>query len=281
MSDVFGDGGADAATNAAKAKQDEARRQFEMIKGLTDTATTSGIAQFEKDIANQEKNLGRQEQLISQLDPTIIEASQQALRLLKGEDASTLAPLKRQRERQRQKIVNSLREQLGPGAETSTAGMQALTMFDSETDQLMSGAQQQALGNLGNISSQFTSQRPDMFREIMGRSQFGQGKSDLLFKQAGMLQGSGQAMIDTAGAEWTGDVIRGQQNRAFNLKLFDAAVQGGMMLAGAPPGGAKGTDTASTSGGGGGGGSSMGQNLMMGLGFTRKDQYQPGGNFSK
>lgn len=275
MSDVFGDGGADAATNAAKAKQDEARRQFGMVKDLTDQATVSGIAQFEKDIANSEKNLSRQEQLISQLDPTIIEASQQALRLLKGEDASTLGPLKAQRDRQRQKLMNSLRAQLGPGAETSTAGMQALTMFDSETDQLFAGAQQQALGNLGNISSQFSSQRPDMFREIMGRSQFGQGKSNLLFNQAGILQGAGQNLIDTAGAEWTGDVIKGQQNRAFNMKLFDAAVQGGAMALGAPPGAAP-----KMSGGGSSGGPSMGQNLMTGLGFTRKDQYQKGGNFS-
>lgn len=232
---LFGDGGAGSAGAAAMAKQDEARRQFQMVKGITDDATASGIAQFEKDIANQEKNLSRQEQLISQLDPTIIEASQQALRLLRGEDASTMAPLKRQREIQRQKLVNSLREQMGPGAESSTAGMQALTMFDSESGNLYAGAQQQALGTLGNISSQFTSQRPDMFREIMGRSQYGQGKSGLLFKQAGMLQGAGQNLIDTAGAENVEGMMRGQQDTAFRKGLFDAAVQGGMAAFGKPP----------------------------------------------
>lgn len=232
---LFGDGGAGAAGAAAMARQDEARRQFQMIKGITDDATASGIAQFEKDIANQEKNLSRQEQLISQLDPTIIEASQQALRLLRGEDASTMAPLKRQREIQRQKLVNSLREQMGPGAESSTAGMQALTMFDSESGNLYAGAQQQALGTLGNISSQFTSQRPDMFREIMGRSQFGQGKSNLLFRQADILKGAGQDLMDTAGSEFVEAAMLGKQDTGFRKGLFDSAVQGGMMAAGMPP----------------------------------------------
>lgn len=258
---IFGDGGAGAAQGAAMAKQAEARRQYAEIKKITDQATSSGMAQFEKDIANQERNLSRQEQLISQLDPTIIEASQQALRLLRGEEAASLGPIKNQRAQQRQKLVNSLREQLGPGAETSTAGIQALTRFDSETGNLMSGAQQSALSGLGSLSQQFTSQRPDMLREIMGRSEFGQGGSNLLFKQAGMLSGQGQSLIDTAGAEFTGDAIRGQQRAAFGGAILSGAIQGASAAA---------TGGASSAGGGG---SSMGKNFMMGIGAKRADQY--------
>lgn len=246
---LFGDGGAGAAGAAAMDKEREARRQYALaeqrygeIKDITGRATSGGIAQFEKDIANQEKNLARQEQMISQLDPTIIEASQQALRLLRGETSSTLAPLKRQRDMQRQKLVNSLREQMGPGAETSSAGMQALTMFDSETDNLFAGAQQQALSNLGSISAQFTAQRPDMFREIAGRSNFGQGASNLLFQQAGALNQAGgqlgqfgQSLVDTAGAGHVERMMKGQADSAFRKQLFGAAVMGGAMAAGAPP----------------------------------------------
>lgn len=223
----LGDGGAGAAGSAAKSQQMEARRQYQEIKGITDQAVSSGIAQFETDIKNQEKNLARQEQLISQLDPTIIEASQQALRLLRGDNSSTLAPLQRQRDMQRQKLVNSLREQLGPGAETSSAGMQALTAFDSETSNLFAGAQQQALSNLGGISSQFSSQRPDMFREIAGRSAFGQGKSNLLFNQAQALQGTYGALRDTAGADQVAQMMRGQQDFSFRKGIFDTALQTG------------------------------------------------------
>jgi hypothetical protein len=201
---------ASAAGNAARAQQSEAQRQYANLQNITDRATVSGIAAADKSIAAQDKNISRQEQLISQLDPTIIEASQQALRLLKGESASTLGPLKQQRDQARQKLVNSLREQLGPGAETSTAGIQALTRFDAETSNLFAGAQQAALSNLGNISSQFTSQRPDMLRELQGQHNFGQTQSSLLFNQANVLSGAGNNLINTAGANYVEGTLAGK-----------------------------------------------------------------------
>ena len=123
-----------AAQAAAMAQQQAAQAAYDETAGIVNPATTAGLLAFDRDIKNQEKNLSRQEQLISQLDPTIIEASQQALRLLRGESSSTLAPIQAQRDQQRQKLMNSLRQQLGPGAESSTAGIQALTRFDAETN---------------------------------------------------------------------------------------------------------------------------------------------------
>jgi hypothetical protein len=191
------------------------------------------MASLDRDIKNQEKNLSRQEQLISQLDPTIIEASQQALRLLKGEQASSMGPLKQQRDMQRQKLLASLRAQLGPGAETSTAGIQALTRFDMETGQLMSGAQQQMLGTLGNVSSQFTSQRPDMLREISGLSGFGQAQTDLQFRRAAALSNARQGLQQTAGAQHIGGMMAGQQQQAMGNQLVNlAGTVGGSFLGG-------------------------------------------------
>lgn len=221
---------ANAAQAAALAQQQEAQRQARTIGGITDQATASGIASFEQDIKRQEKNLSRQEQLISQIDPTVIEASQQALRLLRGEQSSTLAPIQQQRDMQRQKLLNSLREQLGPGAETSTAGIQALTRFDSETNSLMSGAQQQALSGLGGIAGQFNSIRPDMFRDIMGLSQLGQGKSNLLFNQASIFQNSNRPLLDTAGAQFTGDTVKANQGIALQNQLIGGGITAGTAL---------------------------------------------------
>jgi hypothetical protein len=152
--------------------------------------------------------------MISQIDPTIIEASQQALRLLRGEESSTLNPLKNQRNVQRQKLLNSLREQLGPGAETSTAGIQALTRFDSESSNLFAGAQQQALGNMGNIGGQFSQMRPDMLRESMGLGQMVQNKSNFGINQANALSGVNTGMLQSAGANQTYDLLRGQNQQA-------------------------------------------------------------------
>jgi len=222
-----GNDAAKAAQNAAMAQQEAARRSYAKTARIVNPATTAGLLAFDRDIKSQEKNLARQEQLISQLDPTIIEASQQALRLLRGESSSTLAPIQAQRDQQRQKLLNSLRQQLGPGAESSTAGIQALTRFDAETNQLMSQQQQSALQGLGSLSSQFTSQRPDMLREINGLSQFNQEKTNLSFRQAAALSSARLGLQQTAGAQYTGDLVRAQNQQALSNQITGAVIQGG------------------------------------------------------
>lgn len=248
MTRIGGDAAAHGAQSAAQAQERSSKRSYNQLKGrlgaatqLVNDTTVSGLMQFDKDISNQERNLSRQEQLIAQLDPTIIEASQQALRLLRGEQSSTLAPLKNQRDMQRQKLVNSLRAQMGPGAETSTAGIQALTRFDAETDNIFAGAQQQAISNLGQVGSQFNSQRPDIQREIMGLSALGQGKTALGYQQAGMwnqqantLFAARQPVTQLAGAKYTAETLRGQEQQKAG---FMAAESGFSMLGAA--GGAK------------------------------------------
>lgn len=234
-----------AAQAAAQAQAAEARRQYDLNSGILQGgadrlqgATVAGLASLDKDMANQERNLARQEAMISQIDPTVIEASQQALKLMRGEQSSTLQPFQNQRNMQRQKLVNRLREQLGPGAETSTAGIQALTRFDSESDQLFAGAQQQALSNLGNTFGQFNSGRPDIGREIGLLSNYGQQKVGLAQNQSnydlqrvGALAGSGAQLMQTAGSQFLGAQLQGQyqQNQA-NQFLNAGATAAGAML---------------------------------------------------
>jgi hypothetical protein len=224
-----GDGGAGAAQAAAMSQQREARSQYGEQAGMIRGASTASLAQMDQALQMQERNLARQEQLIAQIDPTIMEASQQALRLLKGESSSTLAPLERQRDMQRQKLMNSLREQLGPGAETSTAGIQALTRFDAETGTLMSGAQQQSLGNLGNIFGQFSAAKPNMTGEIGGLAALAGQRANIGYGGAAALGQAGQGMLQTAGAQYTGAVIKGQQQSALQNQIVGGAVQAGTM----------------------------------------------------
>lgn len=228
-----------AAQNAALQQQRMAEQHYDYNKKQLNNArtelqgyTVAGLASLDRDIKNQEKNLSRQEQMIANLDPTIIEAAQQALKLMRGETSSTLAPLQRQRQMQRQKLLSSLREQLGPGAETSTAGIQALNRFDSETDSLFAGAQQQALGNLGQVSAQFTSQRPDMFREIAGLSGFGQqkyalgqGMANFDLQRINALQGGQAQVLNTTGAQYTSDVMRGQFGQMAGIRQQELGAQ--------------------------------------------------------
>ena len=228
---LFGDGGAAAAGKAAMAQKREARRQYDEALARTEPVTVESLAQMDKALKYQERNLSRQEQLVSQIDPTIIEASQQALRLMRGDASSTLAPLQQQRDLQRQKLMNSLREQLGPGAETSTAGIQALTRFDAESGQLFSGAQQQALSNMGNIFGQFSSGKPDMLQQSAGYAGMAQNRAGLRYNQQQALSGALSGMYNSAGADYTKDVMRGQANAAFGKSLINAgATIGAAML---------------------------------------------------
>lgn len=247
-----------AAHFAAAEQQAEAKRQYDLSSGIVNKATVEGLASFDKDIANQERNLSRQESLISQIDPTIIEASQQALKLLRGETSSALAPLQNQRNMARQKLVNQLREQLGPGAETSTAGIQALNRFDSESSNIFGNAQQQAIGNLGNTAGQFNATRPDMFREIMGLSSLGQGKTALQYNQANSLMNFGQGMANTAGAEYTRDMLEGQWDQARGKQLYQAGVQQKQQVLDFFSGMMGGGKSKSSAGGDGGGNSAGG-----------------------
>jgi hypothetical protein len=221
---VVGDFGAGAAQNAAMQQQGEAGAAYQQYASIVNPATTAGLLQLDKDIASQDRNLVRQEQLISQIDPTLIEASQQALKLLRGEQSSTLAPIERQRQQQRQTLLNTLREQLGPGAETSTAGIQALTKFDSDSNNLLSNQQQQALSGLGGLATQFNSTRPDMLREISGRSALTQAKTGLEFQRAQGLFSARQPLFQTAGANQTANSLFGQTLGGFASAGVSAAV---------------------------------------------------------
>lgn len=246
--EFFGNRGPEAAQSAAMAQQAEARRQYDEQKKIYDTATTKGLMTFDQALQGQEKNISRQEQLIAQIDPTIMEASQQALKLLRGEQSSTLAPMQKQRELQRAQLVNHLREQLGPGAETSTAGIQALNRFDSETSSLSTNAQQSAIQLLGGVGAQFNSIRPNMLQENTGLANLGQGRAALQFGQAEGLRAAGAPLIGSAGAQFTQSVLQGQQSTARLNSWLDSSLKFGEAFGGAGMG----------AGGGGGGSANTG-----------------------
>lgn len=251
-----------AAGGAAMAQQREARGAYNEFKNLSQTATTQGLASLDQDIQKFEKAIGRQEQLAAQIDPTIVEASQQALRLLRGEEARSLAPVQQQRQKQRQGLLNTLREQLGPGAETSSAGIQALTAFDQETSSLMAGAQQSALSQLGGLATQFSGIRPDEFRGLSALSGLGQQRSALQMQQAEGLFRARQPLLGTAGAQFIGSQIRAQHQMAQNQAIMGLAGTAAGFALGGPMGGALGGQLGSAAGGG----SSIGQLNQAGYG---------------
>lgn len=96
----------------------------------------------------QKAAMDRDESIINAVDPAIKEAGSQAYRLMQGQEAAVLQPFKAEFDRKRQELQARLREQLGPGFESSTAGILALSKFDMQSQMAMSQIQSNALGQL-------------------------------------------------------------------------------------------------------------------------------------
>lgn len=237
-------------------------------------------------LENQQQSISRQQELFASIDPAVMEASQQALQLLQGEEARSLAPLKKERASQRRALVDRLREQLGPGAETSTAGMQALNSFDDDTSALLSNAQQQGIsqlfgiaqtgaqgrsalnqgiGQLANIGGAFGQRAGRMSNASLGANQmlqnvFNQGTANLM-GAAGLEQGAFANLINAqsglaagSGSEFVAEQLRGQAQNQF----VNDRIQAGEQMVASFMGSEGGDSMVSGLMGGGGGGAAAG-----------------------
>lgn len=143
----------------ADAQQGIADAQLGAAQGKRDAAvgaampTTAELEQMSRTIQLTEQAIARQEKLLSTIDPAILEAGKQALKLMRGEEAQTLTPLRNQRAQQRQELLNQLREKLGTGAESSSTGIRALNDFDMQTASLISDAQDKAISKYLTVAA--------------------------------------------------------------------------------------------------------------------------------
>jgi hypothetical protein len=220
-----GNRAADAAGNAAKAREAELRTAVGQGKQglanakaraqqvISDANSPAEMQALQKAFAQQGAALDRQAKLFESIDPAIMEASQQALSLLRGEEAKSLAPLRANMKRQRQQLVDRLREQLGPGAETSTAGMQALNRFDQQSSDSLFNAQQQSMGDLFGMGLQ--GERAKLGREqVVNQGTATMGQIGGLFGQSAGRKSAANA--SAAGIERQGfaDLMNAQQGLA-------------------------------------------------------------------
>lgn len=162
-----------------------------------------------------QRDLQRREQILASADPALLEAGKQALQLLRGDkEAGSLSVLRKQRERQRTKLVDQLKQRLGPGAEQSSAGIQALTAFDSATDDALQNAQsaetQNFLGLAERNASNFNTNQN--FQQLMGLQQ----------AQRGIQQSQANASMNT-GITGLGGAIQQDYMNANNRAKSGAA----------------------------------------------------------
>jgi hypothetical protein len=265
-----------AAGGAAQAKEARAGQFFNETQGRVDNMMEAvndpqALAALESSMQTQERQLVRQEKLMESINPALIEASNQALKLLRGEEAASMGPAKAQREKQKQQLINTLREQLGPGAETSSAGIQAITQFDAETNNLLAGQQQGSLAHLLGVaqgSQQNIAGGAQALSGLAGagaerqRSAFNAGQSQLFNAMQPLTGASGSRFVEGG--------LRARQGQGIGSDIFKVGMAaasggfGGEGLLGPMSGGGNGGGGGSAEGGSGGGTPIFGFNFGSG-----------------
>ena len=218
-----------AASAAAFAMQKQARNFYNYQSGLAasiDKAMNDPreMALLGETMSAAERDLARQESMINAMDPAVKEAATQAYELLRGKEAASMGPLRAERQRQRQTLLNTLRAQLGPGAENSSAGQQALNRFDSETSNIMANQQQSSLTSIFNIADRGTQYN---MSNAIGTSGIASG-----FRSGRAIQGAQarstimapawEARMQTAGGQYTGQMMQGQYQNQMGGQLLGA-----------------------------------------------------------
>jgi len=244
---------------------DQASRNERDVMNLA-SASPQELAALSRSYSSAEQSLAREEKMIAALDPALLEASQQALKLMRGESAAVNGPMQQMRNAQRQQMVNSLLAQYGPGAESSSIGQRMLQQFDMESSNMFQQNQQSSLAQMFGMA---TSDAGGRQRAAIGQmQQVGQGYGALQERQMnarlnlgaqslGALTGTSQQMISSAGAPFVGDALRAQGDAAFGGQMR----QTGMAVLGAFGGGGGGK-------GGGGAAKPTGGGNYNGFGDT-------------
>lgn len=234
---------ANASHSAAFQQQSAAARFRDWSAGQQTTndnlvLNPAAIAAQDQALTAQESQVQRQEQLAQSINPALIEQGKQYMQLLQGQSAPVLKNLQDQRALQRQQLVQQLQTQMGPGAETSTAGQQALNQFDQQTSNTLNQAQIQYTGMLG----QMTMAAPGV------ANQFGVANQQLADINANSpqnmaakvnmgLAGTGaqaqQAGVASAGASAAGQAVLGQAALGIGSSLLGT----GLGRSSQPPGG--------------------------------------------
>lgn len=207
-----------AQGRAADAWADEARGRAAQSTAAYDQYAPSQQAALDKAMAYQQQNIQRQQRLVDSIDPSLIEAGQQMHSLLQGQSAPVLKNFQDQRQLQKQQMLAQLRQQVGPGAETSSMGQNMLLKFDQETANMQNSIQQQYLDKVSNLALGGGQTLTDVMNKASGTladlgnqmGQIGLNKANIINGGTVSMAPSQQAVVNAAGGEFKEQQIIGQ-----------------------------------------------------------------------
>jgi len=189
----------DAIGGMAQANEASANQQ----QGLAVNAAQSPqeLAALEMQNSAALQNLSRQQRLVESADPAMIEIGKQTLAMLRGDQtAGTVGVANKQRQAQRSQLEAQLRSQLGPGYANTSAGIAALNNFDSQSADLLTTTQQQAINNylptLASISGNGYTQSAGLLGNVAG------GYANASGRLANAFAGTSNNVVQTSGGDY-------------------------------------------------------------------------------
>lgn len=165
-----------SAGNAGAAQADAAKQQVQMSRDAlsqqiqaraegialakqTAALSPNEIASINKMFSSRDAALSaslgsiqKQQANLDAMDPVVKASGQQAYDLITGKSATILGPMQTHLAKQRQSLVDNLSSQMGPGFMTSSAGISALTQFDSQASLTLNQAQMSVIQSYGSLA---------------------------------------------------------------------------------------------------------------------------------
>lgn len=187
----------------------------ETAYGLKDNAmrlaapSAGEIATMDKMNQAASYNLQRQQAILSSVDPAVMEMGKQTLAMLRGEkETGTNSLMRNQIAQNRQALQDKLQKQLGSGWATSTAGIQAMNQFDTQTADALQANQQNTIGQYMGFMSPFAQQG---VQQSFGMYQnLGTMQDNIQKRQIGALEGFSSNIMNTEGTQYGGQKLLGQ-----------------------------------------------------------------------
>lgn len=235
MSVIGGKQQADAQQGIANAQQYQANleRQYNMNVA----APTAGeIEMLQNQLQNYNQTLGLQQAQLQRDTSLYNTLNPQLMSLLNGGSAPTLSPYMNIVGQQRNQLSTDLARQLGPGWEQTTAGQQALQNFNLQSSNQGAQIQQSYMGTL--MANQLALGSSIAGQANQGAQTLGALGKDYMSGAMGLqgqqLQASmGSSMTPYAGAQYAGDLMRGQMWSNMGSSMMNMGGQmGGQYMAG-------------------------------------------------
>lgn len=242
---IFGGMGADSQADAAQQIAMAQMQEQQRTRGLAMGAAQPSVEELQmmqSELSNWQRmnsfhasELERTQKTLNAIDPNIMESANQLHSLMTGGESASLNPLKSQRARERQSLESNLRNTMGAGYMSSTAGQQALAQHDQQTDEMMTTARFGAMNQMAALGQSQAGTSATVGGSMratggllasMGNEYMGQNSS-MVNRQIAAINAT--PTTPYAGAASTGQYLQGGQQAQFGQQLLNTGATMGMM----------------------------------------------------